>query len=182
MSNKGKKVKVHYTGTLDDGTKFDSSLDRGEPLEFTCMARQMIPGFDAAVELMEQGETKTVHIPLPTLWKRNEGWCGASPDQIPNGNELPVGQTVYMQSGDGQIFPVFVQSIEDGVATFDMNHELAGKDLNFEITLVEIEAGDIAFQVPQGRSFRQPFRCGTLCCLQPAHKSFHPVEKSPSQT
>ena len=59
MSNKGKKVKVHYTGTLDDGTKFDSSLDRGEPLEFTCMAGQMIPGFDAAVELMEQGETKT---------------------------------------------------------------------------------------------------------------------------
>ena len=50
MSNKGKKVKVHYTGTLDDGTKFDSSVDRGEPIEFVCMAGQMIPGFDAAVE------------------------------------------------------------------------------------------------------------------------------------
>ena len=134
MSNKGKKVKVHYTGTLDDGTKFDSSLDRGEPLEFTCMAGQMIPGFDAAVELMEQGETKTVHIPAADAYGERNAL-----DQIPNGNELPVGQTVYMQSGDGQIFPVFVQSIEDGVATFDMNHELAGKDLNFEITLVEIE-------------------------------------------
>lgn len=73
MSNKGKKVKVHYTGTLDDGTKFDSSLDRGEPLEFTCMAGQMIPGFDAAVELMEQGETKTVHIPAADAYgERNE--------------------------------------------------------------------------------------------------------------
>ena len=119
MSNKGKKVKVHYTGTLDDGTKFDSSLDRGEPLEFTCMAGQMIPGFDAAVETMEQGETKTVHIP--------------------NGDQLPVGQTVYMQGPTGQPFPVFVQGIENGIVTFDMNHELAGKDLNFEITLVEIE-------------------------------------------
>ena len=140
MSNKGKKVKVHYTGTLDDGTKFDSSLDRGEPLEFTCMAGQMIPGFDAAVELMEQGETKTVHIPAADAYgERNEELVQRIPlDQIPNGNELPVGKTVYMQSGDGQIFPVFVQSIEDGVATFDMNHELAGKDLNFEITLVEV--------------------------------------------
>lgn len=105
------------------------------------MAGQMIPGFDAAVELMEQGETKTVHIPAADAYgERNEELVQRIPlDQIPNGGELPVGQTVYMQSGDGQVFPVFVQSIEDGVVTFDMNHELAGKDLNFEITLVEIE-------------------------------------------
>ena len=62
MSNEGKKVKVHYTGTLDDGTKFDSSVDRGEPIEFTCMVGQMIPGFDAAVKDLAVGETKTVHI------------------------------------------------------------------------------------------------------------------------
>ena len=141
MSNEGKKVKVHYTGTLDDGSKFDSSVDRGEPIEFTCMAGQMIPGFDTAVKDMAQGETKTVHIPAAEAYgERDDSMIQQVPiDQIPNGNELPVGQTVYMQSGDGQIFPVFVQSIEDGVATFDMNHELAGKDLNFEITLVEIE-------------------------------------------
>ena len=58
MSNEGKKVKTHYKGTLDDGTQFDSSYDRGEPLEFTCMAGQMIPGFDKAVRDMEVGETK----------------------------------------------------------------------------------------------------------------------------
>ena len=62
MSNEGKKVKTHYKGTLDDGTQFDSSYDRGEPLEFTCMAGQMIPGFDKAVRDMEVGETKTVRL------------------------------------------------------------------------------------------------------------------------
>lgn len=63
MSNQGKKVKTHYRGTLDDGTQFDSSYDRGEPLEFTCGAGQMIKGFDAAVVDMQVGEKKSVHIP-----------------------------------------------------------------------------------------------------------------------
>lgn len=140
MSNEGKKVKVHYTGTLDDGSKFDSSVDRGEPIEFTCMAGQMIPGFDAAVEGMTPGETKTVHIPAAEAYgERNEDMVQQVPlDQIPNGSELPVGQTVYMMGPEGRPFPVFVRSIEDGIVTFDMNHELAGKDLNFEITLVEV--------------------------------------------
>ena len=63
MSNEGKKVRVNYIGTFDDGTVFDSSVERGEPLEFTCMAGMMIPGFDAAVNEMAVGETKKVHIP-----------------------------------------------------------------------------------------------------------------------
>ena len=63
MSNEGKKVKAHYRGTLDDGTQFDCSYDRNEPIEFTCMAGQMIPGFDAAVKDMAVGEKKTVKIP-----------------------------------------------------------------------------------------------------------------------
>ena len=140
MSNKGKRVKVHYTGTLDDGTKFDSSLDRGEPIEFVCMAGQMIPGFDAAVEAMEVGETKTVHIPAKDAYgEYNEAAIQQVPvADIPNGDQLPVGQTIYMMGPGGQPFPVFVKSIENGIATFDMNHELAGKDLNFEINLVEV--------------------------------------------
>lgn len=141
MSNKGKKVKVHYTGTLDDGTKFDSSVDRGEPIEFVCMAGQMIPGFDAAVEDMAVGEKKTVHIPAAEAYgERDDAMVQKVPvDQIPNADQLPVGQTVYMMGPGGQPFPVFVQSIEDGIVTFDMNHELAGKDLNFDIELVEVE-------------------------------------------
>ena len=90
---------------------------------------------------MEQGETKTVHIPAADAYgERNEELVQRIPlENIPNGDQLPVGQTVYMQGPTGQPFPVFVQGIENGIVTFDMNHELAGKDLNFEITLVEIE-------------------------------------------
>ena len=80
MSNEGKKVKVHYTGTLDDGSKFDSSVDRGEPIEFVCMAGQMIPGFDAAVEDMAVGEKKTVHIPAAEAYgERDDAWCRRCP-------------------------------------------------------------------------------------------------------
>ncbi|MEF9840939.1 MAG: peptidylprolyl isomerase [Raoultibacter sp.] len=140
MSNEGKQVKVHYVGTLDDGSKFDSSIDRGEPIEFACMTGQMIPGFDAAVNEMAEGETKTVHIPAAEAYgERREDLIQKVPvAQIPNGDQLPVGQQVFMQGPDGQPFAVFVQDITDGIATFDMNSEMAGKDLNFEITLVEV--------------------------------------------
>ena len=141
MSNEGKKVKCHYTGTLDDGTKFDSSLDRGEPLEFTCMAGMMIPGFDKAVVDMEVGETKTVHIPAAEAYGEwDESRVERIPVQyIPGGEGLAsrVGQTVYMGTPMGPM-PVKVVSFEDGVVALDTNHELAGKDLNFEITLVEV--------------------------------------------
>ena len=136
----GDTVVVHYVGTLADGSEFDRSGE-GHPLSFRVGAGQMIPGFDAAVETMEQGETKTVHIPAADAYgERNEELVQRIPlENIPNGDQLPVGQTVYMQGPTGQPFPVFVQGIENGIVTFDMNHELAGKDLNFEITLVEIE-------------------------------------------
>ena len=139
MSNEGKKVKVHYTGTLDDGSKFDSSVDRGEPIEFTCMAGQMIPGFDSAVKDMAQGDTKNVHIPAAEAYgERDEAMVQQVPvDQIPNGDQLPVGQTVYFQGPMGP-FPAKVVSVDENNAVFDMNHELAGKDLTFEIELVEV--------------------------------------------
>lgn len=141
MSNAGKKVKVHYTGTLDDGTKFDSSIDRGEPLEFVCMAGQMIPGFDKAVESMNVGDTITVHLePSEAYGERSEEAIQTIPlANIPGAEDLPVGETVFLQGPNGQPFPAKVAAMDDTTVTFDMNHELTGKPLNFEIELLEAE-------------------------------------------
>lgn len=140
MSNDGKRVRTHYTGTFDDGTVFDSSVERGEPLEFICMAGQMIKGFDAAVNTMEVGETKKVRIPAAEAYgERDEELVQNIPvANVPDAHLLPLGQTVYMQGPNGQPFPVKVVTVTDEYVTFDMNHEMAGKDLNFEITLVEV--------------------------------------------
>ncbi len=141
MSNAGKKVAAHYTGTLDDGTKFDSSLDRGEPIEFTCMAGQMIPGFDAAVNDMAVGETKTVRIPAKDAYgEYSEEMIQKVPvSQVPGVEKMPLNQTFYLQGPGGQPIPTRVTEIVEGVATFDMNHELAGQALTFEITLVRVD-------------------------------------------
>ena len=141
MSNENKKCKVHYTGTFNDGTKFDSSYDRGEPLEFICGAGQMIKGFDAAVANMEIGEIKEVHL-MP-----EEAYGQTNPDaiftleiaQLPGSENLEVGQQVYLSNQYGQPFPVKVAAKEETTITFDANHEMAGKELNFTIELVEVK-------------------------------------------
>ena len=140
MSNIGKKVKVNYRGTLDDGTQFDCSYDRNEPIEFTCMAGQMIPGFDAAVEDMAVGEKKTVHIPAAEAYgERREDLVQTLPiAQLPGAENLVAGQKVTLGSPAGYPIPALVAKIEDGNITFDMNHEMAGKDLNFNIELLEV--------------------------------------------
>ena len=141
MSNAGKKVKVHYVGTLDDGTKFDSSRDRNEPLAFTCMAGQMIPGFDAAVDEMEVGETRTVHILAADAYgpRRLELIQSFPIAQLPGAEQLQVGMHLVLGSEAGGRFPAVVSAMDDTTVTFDMNHEMAGKDLNFEIELLEVE-------------------------------------------
>ncbi len=138
--NVGKTVRVHYRGTFDDGTQFDASYDRGEPLEFVCGAGMMIPGFDAAVAKMEVGETIQVHL-LPF-----EAYGDLDPRaifaveiaQLPGSEALTVGQQIYLQNVYGQHFPAKVIAKDDQHITFDANHEMAGKELNFQIELVEI--------------------------------------------
>ena len=141
MSNDGKQVKVHYVGTLDDGTKFDSSRDRGEPLAFTCMAGQMIKGFDAAVREMEVGQVVNVRLePAEAYGERDERLVQAVPNtQMPGAEDLSAGDRVMLSGPGGRPFPATVAAVENGTITFDMNHEMAGKALNFEIELLEVE-------------------------------------------
>ena len=139
MSNEGKQVKVHYVGTLDDGTKFDSSRDRGEPLAFTCMAGQMIPGFDAAVRDMAVGETKTIRLePEDAYGPRRMEMVQTIPiAQLPGSERLVAGQRIMLRSATGQPIQATVTDKNDTAITLDMNHEMAGKALTFEIELLE---------------------------------------------
>ena len=141
MSNEGKNVKVHYVGTLDDGSKFDSSRDRGEPLAFTCMAGQMIPGFDEAVKNMEVGETITVTIPAAQAYGEPDPKMVIRMqfEALPGSEKLEVGQHPVLATPDGRPVPCVVVAKDEETITFDMNHELAGKDLTFEIELLEAE-------------------------------------------
>ena len=139
--NAGKNVRVHYRGTFDDGTQFDSSYDRGEPLEFICGAGMMIRGFDQAVADMEVGQTVDVHL-MP-----EEAYGMPDPEQIitieiaqlPGSENLNVGERVYLRNMMGQPFPVTVTAKDDVNITLDANHEMAGKELNFRIELVEVQ-------------------------------------------
>ncbi len=139
--NVGKTCRTHYRGTFNDGTQFDSSYDRGEPLEFICGAGQMIKGFDAAVANMEVGQVVDVHL-MP-----EEAYGLPNPDaiftleiaQLPGSEDLTVGQQVYLSNQYGQPFPVKVTAKEEKTITFDANHEMAGKELNFKVELVEVK-------------------------------------------
>lgn len=138
--NVGKTCRTHYRGTFNDGTQFDSSYDRGEPLEFVCGAGMMILGFDKAVANMEVGETVEVHL-MP-----EEAYGEKNPDaiftveiaQMPGAEDVEVGQQVFLRNMYGQPVPVMVAAKDEKTVTFDANHEMAGKELNFTIELVEV--------------------------------------------
>ena len=138
--NVGKKVRTHYRGTFNDGTQFDSSYDRGEPLEFVCGAGSMIPGYDAAVAEMEVGQTIQVHLmPSEAYGESNpEAFFTVELARLPGAENLSVGQQVYLQDAYGRPIPVRVAEKDDSTITFDANHEMAGKELNFTIELVEV--------------------------------------------
>lgn len=138
-AKKGDKVKVHYKGSLTNGQEFDSSLGR-EPLEFEIGGGMMIKGFDNAVDGMEVGEKVKVNIEADDAYgQRNEELIYEVPQaQIPESLNPKVGQTLSMQHPDGHSLPVVVVEVTDDHVAIDANHQLAGKDLVFEIELVEI--------------------------------------------
>ena len=144
MSNEGKQVSVHYVGTLDDGTKFDSSRDRGEPLRFVCMAGQMIPGFDIAVRDMEVGQTVTVRLePEEAYGPRRDDMVISFPiAQMPGAENARVGMRVMLADPMGRPMPALVAAKDDQTIAFDLNHEMAGKALTFEIELLEAQEAE----------------------------------------
>ncbi len=136
----GNTVKVHYKGTLKDGSVFDSSAER-EPLEFKLGEGQLIPGFEKAVIGMEEGDKTKVDIPVKDAYgeAREDLVINVPKDQLPDDVEPEVGMQLQVNQPDGQPVPVRVAEISDEELTLDANHPLAGKDLSFEIELVEIK-------------------------------------------
>ncbi|MEQ8908802.1 MAG: peptidylprolyl isomerase [Vicingaceae bacterium] len=137
---KGNNVKVHYTGKLTDETVFDSSRER-EPLEFTLGAGQMIQGFDEAVEGMTVGDSKQVTIPMDKAYgpKKDEAMVTVSKTQLPDEMEPQVGMQLEASQPDGRKQLLVIADVKEEEVVLDANHPLAGKDLVFDIELVEVK-------------------------------------------
>jgi peptidylprolyl isomerase len=142
QAKSGDTVKIHYTGTLDDGTQFDTSAGR-DPLEFELGGGQVIPGFDTAVEGMAVGESKNVRIePDQAYGERHDQLVQQVPrSALPDDLEPEVGMGLQSQSPDGQVMMLMVTEVGDENIMVDANHPLAGQALNFDIELVEIGGG-----------------------------------------
>lgn len=139
-TNVGKRVKVHYRGTLDDGTQFDASYDRGMPLDFICGVGQMISGFDRAVAEMKVGDIIDVHLePEEAYGMPNPNMViTVKKESVQGLEDVEEGDKVMLQDELGRPFDALVTMIDDENITFDCNHEMAGKALNFTIEMLEI--------------------------------------------
>lgn len=136
----GNKVKIHYTGTFDDGEVFDSSRD-AEPLEFEVGAGQVIPGFDSAVVGMVVGETKQVRLQEEEAYGpyNQEMVFDADPNQFDEGLIPEAGQQFQTAMEDGTPLLLTIKSVVDGKVMLDANHPMAGKTLNFDLEVIAID-------------------------------------------
>ncbi len=139
QAKEGDKVKVNYTGSLEDGTVFGSSSAE-DPLEFTIGERNVLPSFENAVIGMNEGDTKTLSIhPEEAFGHRKDDLIfDVERTKLPPGIDLKLGGILRVGSDAGQDFEVIIANVDDDVVTLDGNHPLAGKVLNLEIHLVEI--------------------------------------------
>ncbi|AQG78593.1 FKBP-type peptidyl-prolyl cis-trans isomerase [Spirosoma montaniterrae] len=140
----GDTVQVHYTGTLTDGTVFDSSAGR-TPLEFIVGSGQVIKGFDEGVEGMNTGEKKTINIPVEDAYgsANEEMIFTLNRSDIPDDIPLEVGMTLNMhEDGNPRPIPVIVRQLSDSSVTLDANHPLAGQNLVFEVELVGVKTNE----------------------------------------
>ncbi len=135
----GQKVKVHYVGKFDDGTMFDSSIERGEPLEFVVGNGAMLPSFELAVSNMNPGEQVDINIPAEQAYGlRDENLIVKVPiSSVPDSDKIVVGEYMSVKYPEG-VANVKVVSKDDGLLVIDCNHELAGQNLHFNIKLLEL--------------------------------------------
>lgn len=148
-AKKGDKVKVHYHGKLTDGTTFDSSEGRS-PLEFEVGSGQVIPGFDEGVTGLQIGEKRTVNIPADQAYGQvsEEQIVEFPKDQFPPEMTPEVGMPISMSNDQGQTFQVVIKEVKEESVILDANHPLAGKDLVFDIELVDIIPGKSSLILP----------------------------------
>ena len=139
QAQSGDKVKVHYHGKLMSGETFDSSQGR-EPLEFQLGSGSVIKGFDEGVSGMQEGEKKTINIPVEEAYgpRREERMIDMPKDRFPSDMELETGMPLMMSDGSGNNHQVIVSEIRESSVILDANHPLAGQDLIFDLELVEI--------------------------------------------
>lgn len=140
QAKNGDTVLIHYTGSLDDGHVFDSSRQRDEPFEFTIGSGNVIPGFERAVGGMEPGETKKFTIPVNEAYgERNDEMVFEFPkSELPDEVEPEAGMVLEAQGQDGGQYRLTVVAVGEESVTLDGNHPLAGRELTFEIELLEI--------------------------------------------
>ncbi len=140
QAKRGDTVHVHYRGTLDDGTEFDSSSG-SEPIVFRIGSGQVIPGFENAIEGMAAGDRKTQRIEVGNAYgdRREELVFTVGREQMPDGAEVEVGDMLQVGFPDGSNAAVQVAALDEQSVTLDANHPLAGKDLTFELELVSID-------------------------------------------
>ena len=139
QAKNGDTVTVHFTGKFEDGEVFDTSQN-GKPLEFTLGSGSMMPGFEAGVLGMEVGESKIIHVtPEDAYGQRQESMVATlQREEFPDHITPEVGQQIEIRHPDGGSFRVLVAEVTDGAVTLDGNHPLAGKDLVFDVDLVQI--------------------------------------------
>ena len=138
-AKKGDKVKIDYTGTLEDGSVFDTSEGK-QPLEFEVGTGKVIKGFDAAIEGMEKGEEKEITLqPADAYGDHNPALIKKIPrDKLPSGQEPKEGMVLALNTPDGKQFPAKITALDDKEVSIDLNHPLAGKVLKFKVKLVDI--------------------------------------------
>lgn len=151
QAKRGDTVHVHYRGTLDDGTEFDSS-EGSDPIVFTLGSGEVIPGFETAIEGMSAGDKKTERIEAANAYgeHRDELVFSVPQTQMPEGSDVEVGDMLRVGFPDGSSAEVLVAAVEDGNVTLDANHPLAGKNLTFDLELVSIEGGKSPIWTPGG--------------------------------